>query len=332
MKRILVITALAALLAVVCSCGNGARDFKPSSVGPSYEVLVITAQDKWEGQLGDTLRSIMGQPVEFLNSYEPRFDLMRIMPNNFTDLLRKSRNILNVVTGSDYPEAGWQADYNVYAAPQLIVTLSGPDQESLTEFVSENREYLVAIYENAERDWSLEVNKRYNESGIEQKIYEMFGVRMNIPKGYMIRNTLEDFMWLSFEYPTASQGMIIYSYPYSGREFLSEEWLIYNRNQFVSKIPGENPGSHMTTYDGFTPDVRYIRREGRDWAVMRGFWEVEGDYMGGPFVSYSTVDAANGTVVTFDLYVFSPDKPKRNFLRQLENIIYSVEFPEDADR
>ena len=48
----------------------------------------------------------------------------------------------------------------------------------------------------------------------------------------------------------------------------------------------------MITSDAFAPDYRLFRMEGRLWCELRGFWDVHGDFMGGPFVSYTTVDTA----------------------------------------
>ena len=60
---------------------------------------------------------------------------------------------------------------------------------------------------------------------------------------------------------------------------------------------------------------------------MRGFWDVEGDFMGGPFVSYTTVDTATDRVVTLDCYVYSPKLPKRNYMREVEHLLHLVKFP-----
>lgn len=62
----------------------------------------------------------------------------------------------------------------------------------------------------------------------------------------------------------------------------------------------------MTTSEAFEPDYRMFRLEGRLWCELRGFWDVHGDFMGGPFVSYTTVDTATGRVLTIDCYVYSP--------------------------
>ena len=59
---------------------------------------------------------------------------------------------------------------------------------------------------------------------------------------------------------------------------------------------------------------------------MRGFWDVEGDFMGGPFVSYTTVDTATDRVFTLDCYVYSPKLPKRNYMREVEHLLHLAAF------
>lgn len=83
----------------------------------------------------------------------------------------------------------------------------------------------------------------------------------------------------------------------------------------------------MTTSDAFAPDFRMFRMEGRLWCEMRGFWDVHGDFMGGPFVSYTTVDTATNRVFTLDCYIYSPKTPKRNYMRGVEHLLYLVKFP-----
>jgi hypothetical protein len=70
-----------------------------------------------------------------------------------------------------------------------------------------------------------------------------------------------------------------------------------------------------------------LKVNGVDWIVLRGFWDVEGDFMGGPFVSYTTLDKASGKLLTLDCYVYSPKYGKRNFLRPLEHIVFGITFP-----
>jgi hypothetical protein len=60
----------------------------------------------------------------------------------------------------------------------------------------------------------------------------------------------------------------------------------------------------------------------------RGLWKTAGDFMGGPFVNYTIVDAPRQRIIVFDGYVYYPNKSKRNYVRQLESIIWGAEFGE----
>ena len=156
-------------------------------------------------------------------------------------------------------------------------------------------------------------------------------MEIKVPKGYVLAKQTDDFLWARYEYPTASQGFFVYSYPYEGPESLSLDALIKARNRFAALIPGPSDGSYMITSDAFEPGYRLFRLEGRLWCELRGFWDVEGDFMGGPFVSYTTVDTETNRIFTLDGYVYAPDlnKPrKRNYIRGIEHLLYTIHFPE----
>ena len=55
--------------------------------------------------------------------------------------------------------------------------------------------------------------------------------------------------------------------------------------------------------------------------------EMEGDMMGGPFVSHARVDRANGRVIVAEAFIYSPDKMKRNLMRQMEVSLYTLRLP-----
>lgn len=174
---------------------------------------------------------------------------------------------------------------------------------------------------------SIAFANKFNQTESGKLVREKFGVEMKIPKGYILAQQSDDFLWFRYEFPAASQGFMLYSYPYEGKQSLSEEALLAARNRFAARIPGPSDGSYMTTSKVFTPRYRFFRLEGRAWVEMRGFWDVEGDFMGGPFVSYTTVDTATDRVFTLDCYVYSPKLPKRNYMREVEHLLHLVKFP-----
>ena len=61
---------------------------------------------------------------------------------------------------------------------------------------------------------------------------------------------------------------------------------------------------------------------------IRELWKGSGDFMGGPFVSLTTLDLARKHVLTVEGYLYSPKYNKRDYLRQVEAMIYPVSFPD----
>jgi len=62
---------------------------------------------------------------------------------------------------------------------------------------------------------------------------------------------------------------------------------------------------------------------------IRGLWRVENAFMGGPFVSLSTVDETRNRVVTVEGFVYAPKADKRNLMRQVEAVVYSLQIMEE---
>ncbi|MDR2885950.1 MAG: DUF4837 family protein [Rikenellaceae bacterium] len=328
MKRLIAIAALAAVLA---SCGGGGGERKPASSGGLYEVFVVCTDERWDGALGDTLRAIMTTPVQMINQQEPSFTLLHILPTGFNPTIARHRNILSVKNGAEFAQPSITAQYDVYSSPQLVVQVTGPTPGSITQYLSDNRAELMHIFELAERDRSVALAARFNERALGEMIKKKFDVELDVPKGYKLRTESEDFIWMSHERPIISQGFFIYSFPYEGKEDFDPEYMIARRNEFGSRIPGPSDGSYMSTFtedEDLAPVVSYMVVNGRHWARMNGFWEVEGDYMGGPFVTYATLNPVTRRVVVLDCYLFSPKHPKRNFFRQLEHLVFSVRVPE----
>ena len=85
--------------------------------------------------------------------------------------------------------------------------------------------------------------------------------------------------------------------------------------------------TYMTTQEEvLPPTVEYIRYRGRHIAQTRGFWEVKGDFMGGPFVSHSFYSQDGKDIIVVEGWVYAPGTDKRQYLRQVESTVYSFEW------
>ena len=316
---------------LVASCDSSTIGTGQQAAGGApYELIAVVDKPQWESPIQDTLRSIFGSPVAYVNQYEPRMDLMRVVPSAFEGFIKVHRNVLYLKVDPSQPLSK-VGQKGLYAEDQLVVMVTAPSNDELIKFLSDNRAELLKAYENAERDRAIKMNRKFKEGVVIDKISQMFGgMTLDLPRGYTMRGTSGDSLLVtSFEYPVATQGVAVYTYPYSGKSDFELENLIAQRNNFMKNIPGPSGKSYMTTVEEYIPEVSYKRINGRFWAEVRGFWDLEGgDFMGGPMVSWSTLDTNTNQVVTIDCYVFSPKHGQRDLVRGLEALIYSVKFPE----
>lgn len=346
MKTITKIVTFALLLLVAVSCREfhtlTAEGKKPIQ-GGAYEVLVICNNAEWESELGTKLRDLLEQPIEMLNQNEPMFNVLRITSNDFRHLLVQHRNILKVVIDSKVEQTQITAEYDVAAAPQIVLTFQAPSQKAALEYLNTNGDALLKVLEIAERNRTLAYAEKHNVKVLNDLLHSEFDIDVKIPKGYELRSQSQNFIWASYEFPASSQGFFCYSYPYQGKGSLSVEHLVAMRNHFASRIPGPSNGSYMITVEQIPdaeglgvipirPLYRTVVVNGKEWIEMRGFWDVENDYMGGPFVSYTTVNDATNQVFTIDCYVYSPKYGKRNFMRPLEHLVHLISFPKSVEQ
>ena len=56
---------------------------------------------------------------------------------------------------------------------------------------------------------------------------------------------------------------------------------------------------------------------------------MKGDFMGGPYVSHTRLDEKKpNELFTAEIFVYSPDKMKRNLVRQMEASLYTLKTSE----
>ena len=99
-----------------------------------------------------------------------------------------------------------------------------------------------------------------------------------------------------------------------------------------ANVPGMFEGSYMTTSTAQEPTTRSLRYRGRAFMETRGFWEVHGDFVGGPFVSHSFYSPDGNDIIVLEAFVFAPRYDKRQYLRQVESLLYSFEWKTDDNQ
>lgn len=326
-KKIKHIVYLTNILLIV-SCTSTSQPSLPNVSGSAGEVVVVMGEANWQGEIGETIRDIFLRDYSILPQPEPAFDLIHIPPNAFNNIFRQNRNIIMLNIESSIQSAEINIQNNVWAQPQLVIRLNSPTKEGIVEQLNEKADMLFNLLESTERKRIYQAFKKNLNIDARKELEENHHISLPIPHNFNLDVDSPNFVWLSNETPEISQGILLYHYPYTDTATFSRNFLINKRNQFLQKyVPGPVEGSYMTTeLDYHISFEEYSLRDERYIAVLRGLWKVQNAFMGGPFMSITTLDEQRNRVVTMEGYVYAPRKDKRNLLRQLEAILFNFDL------
>jgi len=318
---------LAVILFTGFGCKTDNETLKPKISGSAGEVLIVIPDALWNSEAGDTLKGLLSQEVPDLPQPEPMFNIIRVVPAEFDKIFQTHRNIIFVKIGRQYKTAKILVEHDKWAAPQYILTLQAADVPAFVKLIGEGGQSMIDRLNLMERNRIIDYYKHYLEPEIYKKLKENYYLTLDIPKGYSLDVDSVDFAWIASETPTTSQGIFIYTYPYTDKKMFTKEKLINTRNKFLKKyVHGEIEGTYMSTETLVPPDFREFTINGNYFTELKGLWKLENGYMGGPFISLSTVDKSRNRIVAVEGFVYAPAGKKRELLRQVESILYTLKI------
>jgi len=322
----------ATFMLVVSSCdtvnqqGGAAGRIMPNVSGSAGEVLVVMDQFNWDNSAGQLLQDILKEEFPGLPQSEPLFDVLQVTAASFDGIYQFHRSIVmtNIESGLE-PRIRFRE--NVWAKPQIMVQLEAPTGAALRELISENEDQIQGFLVQYDRN---RLRKSYQDSkdpAIQKEIALHHQVRLAIPRGYNMDFSKEEYTSVSIEAPDLSQVIQVYDYPAEGPQDLNIANIIEKRNYFTKTyVKGPRDNSYMTISRLYEPIAYDMEVNNLKVIELRGLWDLENGYMGGPFISHSVYDAKRSRIVTVDGYIYHPNKKKRVKLRQLEAIIFSLEI------
>ena len=336
MKRILtyLFMAMAAISLISCSDAKRKQALLPNISGKAGEVIVVIDKGQWEGAVGTVLRDSLACECPFLPQSEPLYTLVNVAPNGFTQMFQIHRNIIIVNIKPDVTEPGVVFKNDVWARPQCVIRINAADSDTAVKLIKENSSNMTAVLEQAERDRVIANTKKYEELSLAPVVTEMVGGSPHFPSGYKIKKKTEDFIWIEYNPQYVTQGVLIYKYPVvEGEQMMDLDNILENSNRMLmNNVPGMFDNTYMTISDFARPSIEYKKYKGLDFAEIRGFWEVENDFMGGPFVSHAFYSKDGKEVIVLQGFVYAPKYDKRQYLRQVESVIYSFEWAKEEDK
>ena len=332
MKAPILTTIIASLLIILGSCSSNPTGMR--ATGTAYELIVVANQPIWNNDVGSILKEQLLAPVPGLPAPENAMRVTYIQPAEFNGMFTYVRNILMVnVDASQFTRVSLKSERNRWAQDQVVVYLNSPDETLLYEYLTNNQGIIVDFFTKIEMRRMAEVLKTTYSKPVFDKLMSKFDIMLHVPSDItsLANDSMPDFFWASNNANTGRMDLVVYTFPYTDPNTFSREYLLEKRNSILgANIPGAFPNSYMSSNSAlvtYTPITLY----GKYCGVLRGLWEMEGDMMGGPFVSFARLDEVNNRVVVAEGFVYSPETDKKNYMRRLEASLHTLRLPEEIN-
>jgi len=297
----------------------------------------------------DLVKEDMGAAMPGLPQIEPYFVLTQVPMGQFDEYLKPTRNILIVDVNKDkYTQVKIQKSRDVWAKPQAVYRIQAPDDESVVAYWLEHSEQVREWFVREELRRQIRFYRANTNKDARAKLQKS-GYDMLIPEDYILVKSERvqangedsvDVVWCCNNKGAMRRDVIVYSYPYTAQAQFENATICAMRDAVLGQlVSAQVEGSHMgTEYKYFPPTSRQVAAlndsTGGFYGIeTRGLWKImDGEAMGGPFVSLTRLDQVNGKVVTAETFLFASGQKKRNALRQAEAILYTLEMPNERQR
>jgi hypothetical protein len=327
MKQFFALVASFLVILILSSCGDPGRPVQKNVTGKPGEMIVIMSKDAWKDTSGSLIRHKLAQPYPSLPQDEPMFDLINVPPDAFRDLFKTTRNILQTSISSYFDSCGIQFQNDIYAYPQTVVQIQARNTNEFDSIVRLNSERIISSFLLGEkRRMNINLDK-FHDKAIFTTLLKDLNLTVKIVPGFFIAKKSNNFIWLRYETREIGQGIIIYSYPYISDSTFTYNFLLGKRDSLLRhNVSGPTENSYMAIEKRVDSQFHIIEHNKNYAAEMRGLWRLEHDFMGGPYISLTELDASSQRIVEVLGYVYAPSKSKRDLVKQVETMIYTLKF------
>lgn len=313
---------------LVCLTSCQLANLGNTVTGQSFELLVVGEERVWRDSVGLKLAELLKEDMPGLAQSEQFFTVSFVRTEEFSGIFKPVRNILFYdIDAKKYTQGKINYTRDVWANTQAVARITAPDIEEFEKTYNENIDVIRNFFMNAEFDRAYEFFAKHRNIAFTDTVKAKFGANLIIPSHLTLDKYGKNFCWFSNGNINLRQDIIVYSIPYTSKEDLTEERILAVRDSFLKKyVPGPTEGSYMTTEYRYIPPIsQAVRSKDNKYSMeVRGLWRVEGDMMGGPFVSRTYIDKENKNLVTAEAFIYSPNQRKRTPYRQLEALISNV--------
>lgn len=292
----------------------------------------------------DMVKAIMGADMPCMPQMEPYFRVNQVNTAQFDDMFKPTRNLLFIdINPQRYTQLKIKVSTNYWSKPQAICRIQAATQEEFVAYWLENGEAIREWFVNQEIKRQTQFYRAGTNKDVRAKLQAQ-GYDMLVPDDYILimdtilaqgeKNEDVKVVWCCNNKGPMRRDVVVYSYPYTDAKSFTLNHLNMKRDAVLSRlVKGSVEGAYMgTEYKVMPPQLRTILVQDSVQAYeTRGLWKIiNGEAMGGPYVSHTRLDHVNGRVVTAETFLYAAGQKKRTALRQAEAILYTLILPEDT--
>jgi hypothetical protein len=318
-------------------CNNGKRIGVIGSTGKTNElILVIPDHMMLISPITDTIKAFFTQNDFYLPQPEPLYNVITVNKRdlNMQSGIKKHHNLLIININDTIEKSNVVSKDDLWAVPQMVIQCNASSDSAFFRLFRSYQETILERFDKNEFVRARNLTDFGKNIGLAEVILKQFSLSMSIPAGFYVAKQTDDFLWFYQKTTRKNEDMtasiMIWKQPYISELQFSVDSLISTRNKMGKQyIPGPTAGSYMqTATDYLFPKTETISDDCMGYTVeMRGLWRVEGDFMGGPFISYTFVHPTTNQLITIDAFLYHPNNAKRALLRQLQAIITNIHLP-----
>jgi hypothetical protein len=312
---------LCVLLSVVLvSCLKKEANLPRKTSGAINTISVIIEDQLWNGEVGDSIRNKFASPVIGLPEEEPLFTINQFPIQLLEGFATASRAMIIVKKAT---KNKFEIKKNQYASPQNVFHISGKTAVEILQLLEEHSPEIIRYIKQAEISESQRINqKALLPAGLFKK---QFQLSLQVPSNFEQVMRKPNFVWLKKNSISGSSSLLLYQLPLKTIRTSTVSAAILSMRDSIGKyIQGTEPQTYMISETGYTPYFFKSTLDHRLAYETRGTWQLQNDYMSGPFINYTIVDSINKRLVVLEGFCYSPSKEKRDVMHELDAIMHSV--------
>lgn len=329
MRHSTILLTLASLL-IFTGCRVDSTAEPKTTIGSDYQVMVICDDDIWNGDLAMAVCDLLESDIPGLVRPEGYFNIAKqVDPQSATDMDKRYGIVFKVELSAASTEPKYSVVSNIYARPQIILTLTAADAEQAVSYIYSHADELREVMNESERNEAIKAASGKPAKQLMDDFAKNTGHTMLIPYSFSKANPAdEELTWYIRDYANKAQYIFAFTTDYDPEVSIEDESAtianaINHKFNTISSKGADGSYMQISPYREVVADVLDIN--GTPMLELRGCWEVENDYMGGSFTAYTIFDSetSRATVVIFAIY--APEDTQRNLMRELECLIYTLE-------